>query len=196
MNRQNEFAIGKNDNVFLIVSCSNVIPLKRINLIIETLATITKERIHWVHFGDGLDMEKMKLLAKQKLTNSNISYEFKGFVDRKTIYMFYNDNNPNLFISTSESEGSPVSIQEAMAFAIPIIGTDVGGVREAIDGNGILLSADPTVAEIRNAILLIYNAIDYEMMRKKSLDIWKEKFDLSKNMAQFVAEIDGLIIDD
>ena len=39
-------------SVFLLVSCSTVIPLKRVDLIISSLAKI-KFKMKWVHFGDG-----------------------------------------------------------------------------------------------------------------------------------------------
>ena len=60
------------------------------------------------------------------------------------------------FITTSSTEGLPVSIQEAMAAGIPIIGTNVGGIPEMIDGNGVLLSANPSNKEVAEAILRIY----------------------------------------
>ena len=36
-----------------IVTCSNIIPLKRLHLLIEALAFFKNEKIHWIHFGEG-----------------------------------------------------------------------------------------------------------------------------------------------
>jgi glycosyltransferase involved in cell wall biosynthesis len=43
---------------------------------------------------------------------------------------------------TSDNEGTPVSLIEAQAAAVPVVGTDVGGVRSAVrDGQTGLLAA-------------------------------------------------------
>lgn len=54
------------DRSFNIVSCSNVISLKRIDLIIDALkyaSKHTKCNIRWTHFGDGSDFDKVKNYA-------------------------------------------------------------------------------------------------------------------------------------
>ena len=40
----------------------------------------------------------------------------------------------DVLVMTSVSEGSPVSIMEALAGGVPIVATDVGDVRSMIDG--------------------------------------------------------------
>ena len=101
---------------------------------------------------------------------------------------FYADNEVLCFITTSETEGgAPVSIQEAMAYGIPIIGTDVGGITEMIQGNGILLKANPTPGEIRNAIEYIMQNPDIrKRMCDASVKIWSEEYCAEKNVQRFV----------
>ena len=38
----------------------------------------------------------------------------------------------DVFINTSDNEGSPVAVLESMACGLPILATDVGGVRETL----------------------------------------------------------------
>jgi glycosyltransferase involved in cell wall biosynthesis len=47
----------------------------------------------------------------------------------------------DIFILTSHAEGLPHAIVEAMAKGLAVVATDVGGAREALEGNGRLLSA-------------------------------------------------------
>ena len=49
---------------------------------------------------------------------------------------------------TSDNEGTPVSLIEAQAAAVPVVATDVGGVRSVVrDGEGgLLASADDDAA--------------------------------------------------
>lgn len=88
-----------------------------------------------------------------------------------------------------------MSIIEALSFGIPIIATDVGGIHEQIDGNGILLKSNPTVEEVGQAIIDIVDSTEKkrkEMCRKSHL-IWKEKFDLEKNISKLESEFRGLL---
>lgn len=182
-------------NGFLLVSCSSLIPLKRVELIIEGLAEIEKADIRWVHFGAGDKMDELVQQAHDRLDDKcNIAYEFMGYMANEDIMNYYKNEKPSCFITTSSSEGSPVSIQEAIAFAIPVIGTEVGGIPEMIDGNGVLLSENPFAEEIKAAILYMYNASveEYTQMRKRSLEIWRSDYDRNRNIEDFIRVISML----
>ena len=177
---------------FLLISCASVIPLKRIDLIIRSLKNINDFDLTWIHFGDGSMRVKMEKLAKKVLQNKmNISYIFKGYMDNEKIMDFYEKNYVDCFITTSETEGCPVSIQEALAFGIPVIGTAVGEIPLMIRKNGILLSANPKVEEITNAIKSIQKLGDDEKktMRKESRMIWEQNFDGIRNRKEFINEL-------
>src|SRR5690606_19053156 len=66
---------------------------------------------------------------------------------------FLNSSKLDVMINTSESEGVPVSIMEAMYYGIPAIAPSVGGISELVnETNGILMSENPDVQEIANAL--------------------------------------------
>lgn len=48
-----------------IVSCSNVVPVKRLDLIVETLQHILDINIKWTHFGDGIMMNQIKEMSRE-----------------------------------------------------------------------------------------------------------------------------------
>lgn len=181
---------------FVLVSCSNVIPLKRVNLIVESLA-LMEEEISWIHFGTGESAQEIEKLAQQKLNNkSNISYFLKGYVSNQKIRSFYEENEVDCFLTTSSSEGgSPVSIMEAMAAGIPIIGTAVGDIPLMIDGNGILLELDTTAEKVAAAIRTLMAATEKqrEKMGKRSIEIWEENFNAEKNGIAFVDKVEQLL---
>lgn len=174
---------------FLLVSCSSFVSLKRIDLIVRALSLIQDREITWIHFGKGYEKEKNEKLVEKLLAPlKNIHIEFKGFCPNDDVLAFYEKYQPSCFITVSQTEGSPVSMQEAIACGIPVIGTDVGGIYEMIDGNGVLLSSDPTVEEVASAIRKIYDATDeeYFKMRESSLKIWGSKFNRQKNNESFI----------
>jgi glycosyltransferase involved in cell wall biosynthesis len=184
----------KGNNPFLLVSCSSMISLKRVDMIIEGLSLLDDENINWVHFGTGEQEKIIIKLAKDKLDNKpNIIYEFKGLVDNDKIMEYYQTKKPDGFITTSKNEGSPVSIQEAISFGIPVIGTNIGGIPEMIDGNGILIPVNMKPEDVAEAVMKIYNmdSDQYISMRKKSFEIWKKDYDRNKNLRKFVQIIEN-----
>ena len=52
------------------LSCSNMIPLKRIQLIVDGLAQVEGLKIHWTHIGDGSERRRLQDYAEQKLSNT------------------------------------------------------------------------------------------------------------------------------
>lgn len=148
------------EDVRTVVTCSSVIPLKRLDLIVGALSKIKGLPVHWIHFGDGSEMESIRSLAYEKLTpNHNISYDFKGYVNKKEILEFYESHHVDLFVNCSDTEGIPVSMMEAMSYGIPAIGRDVGGVSELLDNEcGILLPLDCDADMLSEAIVSILTA--------------------------------------
>lgn len=181
--------LSNEKKVFRLVSCSSVIPLKRVELIVEALATLQSEKIEWIHFGGGEDFASIQKYANVLLNEKeNISYKLMGPVENEDVLQFYQKEFVDCFITTSSTEGMPVSIMEAMSVGIPIIGTEVGGIPEMIRNNGVLLSKDPAVRDVANAILYMYYASDGQMnlMRNMSYDIWKSEFCFQDNINLFI----------
>ncbi|MBF7096120.1 glycosyltransferase [Alkalibacter mobilis] len=183
-------------HTFTMVSCSNMIPLKRIDLIIWALSMIEDFSLNWIHFGDGSARENLEKLATELLSNKqNIKYEFKGHVNNSVIHEFYQTTPVDSFITTSSTEGGcPVSIQAAMSYGIPIIGTNAGGIPETICGNGFLLEADSTPEEVAKAIMKIGN-MDKDsiaFMREKSRSKWEKEFDANINFEKFADDLNDI----
>ncbi len=182
--------LGKRGDVFRIVSCSNMIPLKRVHLIAEALDALNFPDVEWVHFGDGDTRESIESYCEENGVNA----VFFGQTAHSQVIDYYSNNHVDAFITTSSTEGMPVSIEEALSFGIPIIATDVGGIHEQIDGNGVLLSSNPTVEEIAAAIKGIYfsSEEDVNRMRQQSIQIWANRFDSERLRAELIRLLDVL----
>ena len=166
-----------------------MIPLKRVPLIIEGLARITDIRIQWTHFGTGSHYEETVRYAGELLGGKeNISFEMPGFVPVEEIMRFYKENCVDCFLTTSSTEGSPVSVQEAMAFGIPIIATAVGELPHMTDGNGILLSENPQPEDVSSAVARLWHMSDEETakMCARSRTLWEQKYNAVENAEKFV----------
>lgn len=180
------------DGTFRIVSCSNLIPLKRVDLLVESLAEILKKDIdkpiEWVHFGDGVEMDKVESLAK-KLLEGKMKYELKGRITNPQLLEYYHQHTIDVFVNLSASEGIPVSIMEAMSFGISVLATNVGGVSEIVDElNGKLLDSNPSHQEISEQLLhFIHSKIEKKIEKsKKAWSTWNEKYNAKRNYNEFM----------
>jgi len=173
----------------IIVSCSNVVELKRLDLLIEALSLIEDLNIHWIHFGDGTSMSRILGLSEMMLKEKdNIDYDFKGWRDPSDIHNFYQNNPVDFFINCSDVEGVPVSIMEAMSYGIPCIARRVGGNEEIVkDSNGILLPSKCSPFELKTAIEAALNMPEEELslLRQGAFNTFTQKYDANLNYNTF-----------
>jgi len=191
---RNEIIARSNEGMLRIVSCSNLIPLKRVHLIIEALAFITDIQIDWRHFGKGPLESELKKLASVKLSAlPNIKYAFEGQVSNTEMLGFYKNNKVDLFINVSETEGIPVSIIEAGSFGVPVIGTLVGGVGEILSEgeNGFLLKPSCLPREVADTIIKFYrlNESEKRKIRENAVSIWQKNYSAEKNYRNFLSAV-------
>lgn len=172
----------KEENRTVIVSCSNLIAVKRVHLIIEALSA-AKKNITWIHFGDG--KLRAELEEKAKKLPGNIHVEFKGHTPNADIQKYYSSHNITAFVNVSESEGVPVSIMEALSYGIPVIATDVGGTSELVhhNENGVLLNEDFSSEELLSAI--DYTQANHEALGNNAQQTWKMMCDARATTKQF-----------
>ncbi len=183
-------ASPRNSNSIHLVSCSNLVSVKRVHLLIKAISIYHNNNpekfIKWVHIGDGPLKPKTEQLATQYLSNTKIEYAFKGQLTNKEVYNYYKNNTIDCFVTTSENEGLPVSIMEALCFGIPVLATSVGGIPEAVDNNvGELIPKDFSQEEFTRALdrMLEFKNIS---IRNSIANFARDKFDAEKNFKLFI----------
>ena len=171
------------ETVFHLVSCSYMVPVKRISLIIEALKSIDFQ-LKWTHIGTGQLHSQLENSAAQ--LPANIQVEFTGAFSNKEVLAFYEQKHVDLFINVSASEGVPVSIMEALSFGIPVIATNVGGTSEIVDNQvGDLLKTDISAYEIAKTIQQLASQ-DLAELRKNARNRWNDICNAKENYSRFV----------
>lgn len=183
---------ASNDGVVRIVSCSFLVDVKRVDLLVKGLAVLAERNkdlsIEWTHFGDGPRMPAIRSLAASMLSD-RVRWEFKGHVDTCAIYDWYRTRPVDVFINVSRSEGTPVSIMEAISCAIPVIATSVGGNQEIVSNLlGQLIPENPTAQDIAMAIenVCLQNLLR-DSFRRASRAHWEANYNAEKNYAAFAS---------
>jgi colanic acid/amylovoran biosynthesis glycosyltransferase len=182
------------DGVFRIVSCSAIIPLKRLMLLVQSLDMLGREMpeqvMEWHHVGDGPGRDEIEKASKR--LPGNVKSEFHGYLPIDKILALYRDMPVDLFVTVSETEGGcPISIKEAQSCGVPVVGTSVGGIPEIVSGeNGILLPEHPGAKDVALAIGEFLNNPALALQkRQKSFEDWKACSSEAGLNRKFIEEI-------
>lgn len=162
-----------------IVSCANMIPLKRIDKIISALKHIDFH-VRWTHYGDGALRSELEILASD--LPENVDCTFKGSLPNKEIIKHYQEQPVALFIHTSETEGLGMAIIEAQSFGIPAVVIGVGGVIDIVDNStGYVLKENANSNEIAKAITKVVLSNEGTRLREQAKTNCLKKFNAKRN---------------
>ena len=126
-----------NINYKTIAYIGRLAPEKRVDGFITCCEYILKKQsnLNFIVVGSGDELSALKKLTVQKGLVDRIN--FVGFID--PIDIIY--SSIDMLLLTSDTEGTPRCVLEAMAAGIPVVATNVGGLHEIIDGsNGVLVN--------------------------------------------------------
>jgi glycosyltransferase involved in cell wall biosynthesis len=124
------FAPGSSPHAdsFVILGVGRLVPAKRFDLFLQTLAQLnSKFPVRGIIAGDGPLRKELEAHARQ-LGLLPGGVEFLGCVS-DTVGLY---RRANLFLLTSDHEGTPNVVLEAMASGIPVVGTRVGDVPDLL----------------------------------------------------------------
>lgn len=184
------------DGALRVVSCSTQVPVKRLHLLVSGLAAAGRRepgrRIEWTHFGTGALQPELEAQAAREFP-TNVSVRFGGYSTQPDLYRWYASNPVDVFVNVSQSEGTPVSVMEAISFGIPVLATAVGGNPEiATNRNALLLAPNPTADEVATGLLRFTEPSMQSTLRPGSLEVWREKYDASRNLERFAKRLRDL----
>jgi glycosyltransferase involved in cell wall biosynthesis len=131
----------------LVTLIARLVPIKRVDRFLRVAARLAADpRLHFAIVGDGELREQLQRSPEAVELASRLTWT--GFRTDMPDVCFASD----LVMLTSDNEGTPVSLIEAQASAVPVVGTDVGGMRSAVvDGSTGFLVAPPDEAGLAAA---------------------------------------------
>lgn len=181
-----------------LVSVSTFQELKRLPLVAAVVKELTDRghNLEWVHFGSGPQALEDQIRAEIKLLNiPDGTVRFAGYIANPELLSWYRDNDVAAFINLSTTEGVPVSIMEAIAAAIPVIATDVGGTAELVHDskNGRLVAENSSVKQIADAVESVVFTSDenYARLSAGAFETWEKDWNAAKNFTNFAKKLKG-----
>lgn len=121
---QQELQLSEQD--FILTMVARLHPIKGHDVVLNALKQCNNPHIHLVLVGDGPIKEEIKQMVKQLQLEKNV--HFLGF--RQDIEHIYCNSHVGLLASHSES--FPLALLEAANQKLPLITTDVGGVKQLV----------------------------------------------------------------
>lgn len=190
-------AAASADGAWRIVSCSTLTPVKRVERCAAALAELARRMpdtaIEWTHFGAGPTLPAVQAALRE--APANLKSHLAGQVANEAVLAHYRNQPVDAFVLLSDGEGLPVSIQEALAYGIPVVATNVGGVAEAVGSdNGALVPADASSARVADAMQALLLAPERERAarREAAWQRWARDFDARRNHAELAARLAAL----
>jgi len=185
------FTIGKEEIAIAIVG--RLAPIKNHQFfldVIQEISTKISKKVAVFIVGDGSEREAIENRILQMNLGANIRVEMTSWI--KEIGVF--NAGMDIMCLTSNNEGTPVSLIEAQAACIPVITTDVGGVKDIVlDGETGFIVPKNSIKKYTEKLLVL---IEDENKRKKmSQNGWsfvEHKFHyttLVKNMETYYSEL-------
>ncbi|MBQ9086063.1 MAG: glycosyltransferase [Clostridia bacterium] len=165
---------GISNDAFLVCTIAGLRPQKALDVLLKAAKVTCEahENLYFLIVGDGPERDSLLRLREELGIQEKVI--FSGF--RQDVYNILNASD--LFCLSSDYEGLPISILEAMLCGIPSVATDVGGVSEVIeDGVSGIVCEKQCVSQLADGIeKLLMNSEDWKKMSEKALEKSHEKF--------------------
>lgn len=168
---KNEFFLKpqrKNNKVIRLLYVGRLAKSKNISILIDTaskLGSLAELNI----IGDGEMKKEIQLYIKRRNINNVYIRGIKVGTDLLEYY-----KKSDFFVMSSEYEGVPLVLLEAMASGLPIIASRVPGITELVGNKGILISSPTNIKFVSEIIQLSKN----NNLRKKIISLG---IDFAKN---------------
>ena len=168
---------GFNENSKLVAVVAQLIARKGHRYLIDAIPDILSKipEARYVFFGKGpMESELRKRCDKQKVSSK---VYFAGFRDNLDQLLPHLD----LIVHPADMEGLGVSLLQAAACGVPIIGTPVGGIPEIVrDGvNGYLVPPGDVEAIASRVIEILSDQSRLSQMGKAGRELVKKEFSIS-----------------
>ena len=174
--------LGLSPQEFLLVCIARLSKQKRIDILLLAMSRLLRDgvRCKCVIVGDGPLREELSEQAVALGLTDHVFFE--GFREDIQPYL----QAGTAFVLTSDREGLPLAILEAMASGLPCIVTRVGGNAEVVkDGVHGLVVGSGSVDEVAAAIsYLVTHPQERAEMSKMARARSRKEFDIEDRMAE------------
>jgi len=165
-----------NDQIAVAI-IGRLAPIKNHKLFLDTIDIVNRQTSKKTVFfivGDGETRKEIEQQIEQIKINQSIDIRLTSWI--RDIQTF--NAGMDIICLTSNNEGTPVSLIEAQACNIPVISTDVGGVKDIVFNNetGFIVPKNNVEKFAEKLLLLIEDKKKREKMSQNGWSFVKDNF--------------------
>ncbi len=154
---------------------------------VETASLISKEmpNARFMIVGDGELRGEME--EKVKEVNMEDKFSFLGFLPNPADEM----KKLDVLLLTSDYEGTPMVLLEAMSYGLPVVSTRVGGIPTVIDNwkDGVLTEDFEPTTIAKDVVTLLSDKERYVSISEAAYLKIKERFSYEKNISRYMSVV-------
>lgn len=174
------------DNRPTVVAAAHIMPLKDIETMIRSCDVVRKKipNVQYVVYG-SLDVDEKYTAKCQALVDElelRENFMFGGYHSRPSDLF----NTGDISVLSSISEAFPYTVLESLSCARPVVATDVGGVREALEGFGIIVRPRDAQALGEGVIQLLEDAELRQNLGRLGREQILLRFKISDTIGQYM----------
>ncbi|MCF1751622.1 glycosyltransferase family 4 protein [Mariniradius sediminis] len=171
----------------VILAVGSMRQVKRPNLPLAALDLLgyqflKKERILLVFVGDGELRNELETSVKKLGIEEFVRFDGIQLREKIPFYLKAGD----VYLISSEYEGQPLSLLEALSYPIEIVGSDADGVRSILDAFGGNVFERGNTEALANLLKKVLTDPTYEPKYARSNLYFHERFDYQKVLHSFV----------
>lgn len=186
--------VAENKEVFRVISIRQLEPLYNLSLLTRAISHClkrTNKQIEFLIGGEG--SEKEFLIGEAEKLEIADQIKFLGKFSQSQL--LHHLQNSDIYVSTSFSDSTSVSLLEALACQLIPIVTDIPGNREWIrDGeNGFLVPVENPDVLAEKIVEAVHNYEKYQSWTEKNLNLVREKANLEENLKKIEQKFIALV---
>jgi glycosyltransferase involved in cell wall biosynthesis len=159
-------------DVFSIGWVGRISHEKGLDVLLEALSTLKDLAFHLTVIGDGIERSRLQQRAKDLGIADRVSWP-GVLLDAPRLMRAF-----DVFVISSRTEGTPITLFEAMHSGVPIVATSVGGVPDVVSPGEAILVHSENPAELAAGIRDVY-----ERRAEASVRAARAKIRLETNFA-------------
>lgn len=181
-------SLSISEDAYVLGTVARLDSIKNQKMMIKALKIVRQNypETYLIIVGDGPERENLESFVSDLELSSCVI--LTGF--REDAHLFY--NIMDIFLLTSFSEGTAMTLLEAMATGLPCIGTDVGGNPEIVRNRetGFIIPSDDENALAEKINCLFSNKTMMKNMGEAGRKIFEENFTVKKMVGSYQAMYD------
>jgi len=179
---------------FRIVTPANLLEVKGHKYLIEACSVLMSRGVNnfqCTFYGEGPLRSKLEVLVEEKRLNNYV--QMPGAIPHEKLMMQYEGGEvdavilPSITTDKGEHEGIPTALMEAMAYGVPVVSTNTGGIPELLSAGAGIIVEEKNSRQLADAIENLVAGGDLlRRLGQKGYERVRDRFNIHKNTAQLL----------